>query len=126
LGITSRSDYSTHYLKGGLFEAFVISEINKYLFNHKLNGQVSFFRDSNGNEVDVIIELNGKIKAIEIKSGKTINQDFFKGLIYWNNLMPDSATDKYLVYGGDQVQIRTIAKVLGWQHIRNIFKKAGE
>jgi predicted AAA+ superfamily ATPase len=126
LGIKNKADYMTHYLRGGLFEAFVISEINKYLFNHKWNGQISFFRDSNGNEVDVIIELEGKLKAIEIKSGKTINQDFFKGLIYLDKLMPNVLTEKFLIYGGDLVQNRTIAKVLGWQHIRGVFEESGE
>ena len=32
--------------------------------------------DSNGNEIDLIIELDGRLIAVEIKSGKTINQDF--------------------------------------------------
>ena len=122
LGIKNVNDYSTHYLKGGLFESFIISELHKYIFNHKLNGKIYFFRDSNGNEVDVIMELTGNIKAIEIKSGRTIIPDFFKGLNYLDSIVDDKVIEKYLVYGGENRQNRSKEQVLGWKHITNIFE----
>ena len=123
LGINNEQSFSMHYLKGGLFESFIIAEIIKYLFNHKLNGQCTFFRDSNGNEIDVIVELEGKYKVVEIKSGRTINQDFFKGLTYWDKIQVEMPSEKYLIYGGDQIQERSIATVLGWRHLFKVVHK---
>jgi uncharacterized protein len=121
LGIRNTDDFLSHYLKGGLFESFIIAEINKFFFNHRLNGQITYFRDSNGNEVDLVLELGSKQKVIEIKSGKTINQDFLKGLTYWDKLSTGMPSEKFLVYGGDQVQERSTTTVLGWKHLDKIF-----
>jgi len=42
-----------------------------------------FWRDSNGNEVDVVIELGQGLMPVEIKAGKTVARDFFSGLEKW-------------------------------------------
>jgi len=39
-----------------------------------------FYRDSEGNEVDLLLPTGGKIHAIEIKAGATVNPDYFKGI----------------------------------------------
>jgi len=121
LGIRSTTDYSSHYLKGGLFESFIISELQKHNFNHKLNSKFYFLRDSNGNEIDVIIDLDGHLKAVEIKSGKTINQDFFKGFRYLDKHLHFKDIDKYLVYGGENRQEGSREQVLPWRNLNDIF-----
>lgn len=122
LGIKNKNDYNNHYLKGGLFESFIIAELHKYLFNHKLNSKIYFFRDSHGNEIDVFMETVGKLKAIEIKSGKTITTDFFKGFKYLDKHLKNFAVEKFLVYGGTGRQDRTQALILDWKHLNEIFK----
>jgi predicted AAA+ superfamily ATPase len=124
LGISNKNELFSHYLRGGLFESFIISELHKHIFNHKLNGKIYFFRDSNGNEIDAILELPGLIKAIEIKSGKTIMQDFFKSFIYFDKLFNEIKSENYLVYGGDNFQERSRAQVISWNHLSRIFLKA--
>ena len=52
----------------------------KNCYNKRVQPNFHFFRDSNGNEVDLVIEQAGFTYAIEIKSGKTINDSFLKGL----------------------------------------------
>ncbi len=121
LGIRNTKDYDCHYLKGGLFESFIISEFQKHSYNHKLSSKLYFLRDSNGNEVDLIIELDGRLIAIEIKSGKTINQDFFKGFKYLDKHLPSIKIDKYLVYGGENHQDRSREQVLPWRNLNEIF-----
>jgi uncharacterized protein len=121
LGIYDVKDFNTHYLKGGIFESFIISEIIKFIYNHKLNSVVYYFRDSNGNEIDVILEVQGKLKAIEIKSGKTIVPDFFKGLRYWEKLPKQVESESFLVYGGDEYQTRQGITIAGWKHMERIF-----
>ncbi len=122
LGLTNANDYTTHYLKGGLFESFIIAELHKYMLNHKLNGRIYYFRDSNGNEIDVILEMKNQLKAIEIKSGKTIAQDFFKGLNYWGKLSKETNPDKYIIYGGKEMQNRSQASILSWNSFSCIFQ----
>ena len=45
-----------------------------------------YFKDSIGNEIDIIIDEGQKLKAIEIKSGATLAGDYFKNLHYWQKL----------------------------------------
>ena len=123
LGINTKKELFSHYLRGGLFESFGMSELHKYIFNHKLNAKIYFFRDSNGNEIDAIIELEGKLKAIEIKSGKTLNNDFFKSFGFFDKLFDELKLEKFLVYGGDSIQNRSMVKVLGWKYLMSIFQK---
>lgn len=121
LGLREVKDYNSHYMKGALFESFVLSELQKYIFNHKLLSKIYYFRDSNGNEIDAVIESSGSMKAVEIKSGKTIISDFFKVFHYWNKLTEGQQSKNYLVYGGEEYQSRSVAEVLGWKQLPKIF-----
>lgn len=123
LGIRTKIDFETHYLRGGLFESFVISEFWKMIFNRKLNSRIFYFRDSNGNEVDSVIEHGGFLKAVEIKSGKTIIPDFLKGLSYLDKISDSVKIEKYVVYGGEENQNRAIAKILSWRNYSEVFEQ---
>jgi uncharacterized protein len=50
-----------------------------------------------------------QLKAVEIKSGKTIQPDFFKGLHHFEKIAPDA--QRILLYGGDEFQKRSQALV---------------
>ena len=71
--------------------------------------------------MDAIVELAGVLKAIEIKSGKTINNDFFKSFRFFDKLFDEIKLENFLVYGGDSLHSRSLAKVVGWKYINNIF-----
>lgn len=75
-----------------------------------------FWRDSTGHEIDLLLEEGENLKAIEIKSGETINSDFFKGLKYYGNLSALSKEKRFLIYGGLKNYRRTAAKVLSWKN----------
>ena len=85
--------------KGALFENFVINEMLKNRFNKGLKNNLYYFRDSNGNEVDVVIDNGKELVAVEIKSAKTIATDFFKGLDYWKKISEQKKG--FLIYTGD-------------------------
>ena len=122
LGIKSKEQLKTHYLKGGLFEGFVISEIRKHFYNNAETPDVYFWRDSRGNEIDCIIEKENKLIPIEIKSGKTINTDYFKGLENWNKISKTNSKDNILIYTGEKEQTRERGKVINFL---SIHKKLG-
>ena len=68
---------STHYLYGALFENLVITEIVKFLHHKGFIPNIWFWRDSNGVEIDCIIEANhNKVFAIEIKAGQTFTNSY--------------------------------------------------
>jgi hypothetical protein len=39
-----------------------------------------FYRDSEGNEIDLLLPMGGKLHAIDVKIGATVNSDDFTGL----------------------------------------------
>jgi len=121
LGIESEGQLNTHYLKGGLFETFIIAELTKYRFNRSLEPQLYFWRDNKGSEVDCIIEFQNSLIPVEIKAGKTINLDYFKMLSYWNSLAAGKAGSSFLIYGGNESQRRSQAYVIGWYDATKVY-----
>lgn len=120
LGIQNEKQLETHYLIGSLFENFVIAEIVKYHCNRGLSPNLFFWRDKLGREIDCIVDTGKKIITLEIKSGKTITEDFFKGLNYWNDIS-NGISFPFIVYGGSAQQKRTNATVLPWNKLLEIF-----
>jgi uncharacterized protein len=119
LRISNTSQLENHPLKGSIFETMVVIELVKKFTNSGINPPLFYWRDKTGHEIDVIIDFNGKITPIEIKSRKTVNTDFFKHLKYWNKL---SNNDHSLIlYSGDQEQQRIDGtKITNWQNIYNL------
>lgn len=120
LDIQSPSQLATHYLRGGIFESFIISELIKRDYNNGRQPSLYFWRDKQGHEIDCIIEQGVDLIPIEIKSGKTITTDFFSNLNYWNTLVETPAKQRYLVYGGDEDQKRSNEQVLSWKNLSSI------
>ncbi|MBC2755412.1 MAG: ATP-binding protein [Desulfobacteraceae bacterium] len=120
LGIQSVEQLQTHYCKGGLFESFIISEIIKKTFNAGRESKCYFWRDKNGNEIDCLIEKADKMIPIEIKSGKTVTKEYFKGVDYYRKLAGERAPHPYIVYGGDKEQARKNCHVIPWHHLDKI------
>ncbi len=113
LGIQNPEQLSIHPMRGALFEALIIAELIKNRQNQGIPGNLYFWRDSTGNEIDVIIEAGDKMMPLEIKSGQTVTPDFFTGLQKWLKL---SGSEKgWLVYGGRQPQTRQNVEVIPWR-----------
>ncbi len=122
LGINEAGQLETHPLRGGIFETFVMSELTKVRLNRKVNTEFFFWRDSNGNEIDLIVDHGGKMMPIEIKSGKTLNRDFFSGLERWTALAGDRAFAPTLVYGGTESLVRKDVRVFGWGSVEKVLR----
>jgi uncharacterized protein len=105
LGIRNETDLENHYAKGSIFENLIVLELQKNAINESSKSKFYFWRDSSQNEVDLIVETGNKVEAIEIKSGKTINQSFFKGLDYFKKINENANLS--IIYGGFENQKRT-------------------
>ena len=105
LGIRTETDLENHYAKGSIFENLIILELLKNSINDSSKSKFYFWRDASQNEVDLLIETGTNLEAIEIKSSKTINQSFFKGLDYFKKINPE--VNLSVIYGGNENQKRT-------------------
>lgn len=120
LDIHNPEQLKTHYLRGGIFENFVIADLKKQIYHREIQSTLYFWRDHHGHEIDCIIDKEQTIIPLEIKSSKTINAHFFDNLQYWANLSENSLTPSYLVYAGDKGQKRNAISVLGWLQMNQI------
>ncbi|MFH1982056.1 MAG: ATP-binding protein [Pseudomonadota bacterium] len=111
-------------LRGNLFENMVILEALKYRLNQGKKSNLYFYRDSKGNEVDLLL-LNGPdIFPIEIKAGMTITRDYFKGLSYFSKLFAGHVSNGAgIVYGGGERQQRSDVSIVPIQHLNQLFLK---
>lgn len=101
LSIVSVEQLGTHPMRGALFEGFIISDAIKGRVHRGQDDALHFWRDRTGNEADLLIPHGDKLQPVEIKSGKTLNRDYFKGLRKWLSLAGNIAVDPCLIYGGD-------------------------
>jgi len=113
LGIRGEKELAANSMRGQLFENLVITEFLKYRVHRGRPPDLFYWRDKTGNEVDCVIESGQGITPVEIKAGRTVNEDFFKGLNYFNKLR--KGKDGYVVYGGTDLQPRTGTGVLSWK-----------
>lgn len=118
LGIKNTQELDLHFAKGNLFENLVITELMKKSLNRGKRPQFYFWRDTAQHEIDLLVQNGVQLEAIEIKSGKTIQPDFFKGLNYLKKINP--TTNSYVVYGGDQFQKRSDATVYGFNQLTKL------
>ncbi len=107
-------------LYGALFENMIIVDSIKNIQAQGSRATLTFFRDTNQNEIDLIIESSGKMIPIEIKASETIQSKFFDTMS-WFQKETGSQQLPILVYGGNQNQVRTSGKVLPWTDTDKIF-----
>ncbi len=117
LGITSNDQLSTHYLRGEIFENMVVSEYIKSQYSIGVEPNIYFWRDSNQNEVDLLIESKGQLFAIEIKSSATMNPTFFKTLKMFQAMADLPSESLTVVYGGDVDYHTQQGKFMSWKNI---------
>jgi predicted AAA+ superfamily ATPase len=118
LGLQSAQQLDFYPLYGSLFENFVISELVKHRHNRAKTNNLYFWRDNIGHEIDIIAERTGNLFPIEIKSGKTITEEFFKGMHYWLRL--SGVKSGAIVYAGGSDQIRSNIRIVPWNKISSI------
>lgn len=121
LNIQSGNQLKTHYAKGALFESFIISEIKKSLYNNGREPKCYFWRDKTGNGIDLIIEKTDSLLSIEIKSGQTVTNDWYKNLNYFSSISKGVSKENLIIYGEDNDQLRSSGKIISWKNMTAVF-----
>lgn len=119
LNIQDPLQLSNHYLKGYLFENLVLVELLKRRYNQGQLSNLYFFRDSNKNEVDCILD-DGEMKAIEIKSSRTFSNSFADGLLRFSKAARIRPENCFIVYGGDEGFTFKGVNVVSWKALDQI------
>ncbi|NTV74180.1 MAG: ATP-binding protein [Holophaga sp.] len=115
LGIREPAQMAFHALRGSLFENLVVTDFLKARLNQGVPPDLHFWRDSRGLEVDLVVEKDGGIQPIEVKSGRTIAPDFFDSLGRWNALAGRTGGASWLVYGGESALRHGGVEVVPWK-----------
>ncbi|HEV7349716.1 ATP-binding protein [Telluribacter sp.] len=115
LGIRDSDVLLTHPAKGALFENLIIAEKLKQNYHLYTHDEYYFWRDSNGNEVDLINPRGAKFDIFEIKSTQTIMAEHFRGLAYLKKIAPEAVGTRTLIYGGLENQQRSEYLVQSWR-----------
>ena len=68
--------------------------------NYYSQFELYFYRDSNGKEIDLVIDMGYKCKLAEIKLSKTPSKNLVKSLDQIKNLFP--SPDLYLISSYDE------------------------
>ncbi len=126
LGIERPGYLRSHPLRGNLFENLVVAEVLKYRYNRGRRSNLYFFRDSVGNEVDLLMEFGNGVFAMEIKAGSTVNPDYFKGLERFSRLAVDLPWGGVVVYSGSATQARRRWPVYPVQALDVVMNGAGK
>ncbi|HRY83637.1 MAG TPA: ATP-binding protein [Candidatus Cloacimonadota bacterium] len=119
MGIRAQSDAEHHPLRGELFETMVVGELIKYYLNRGIVPPLSFFRDSRGHEIDIIISRGNEVVPIEIKSGSTINPAYFSNLNYFRKLLGQDIPAA-LVFGDRRADEFNGIRIAGWDRISSL------
>ena len=99
LGIQNENQLENHPLKGSIFENFVVLEYLKEKNSALENCSFYYWRSISGVEIDLIIEKNGVLIPIEIKSGTTYQEKWWKNIIDWQ-IFSKSSSPGIIVYSG--------------------------
>lgn len=116
LGIRTAEELRHHPLRGAIFESWVVSELIKHRAHGNRELRLHHFRVNRGVEVDLIVDDGQLLRAIELKSGTTMQDDFLAPLEQLGRLFEKDARtlEQFLVYGGEEQQKRRGITVLPW------------
>lgn len=102
LGIKSEEQALRDPLRGAFYENFVILEILKAQLNHGNHPPFYFYRDTHGNEVDLIITQGRNLMPVEIKSASTFTPDFLRGINRFRELVGERSLDGMVLFNGTE------------------------
>ena len=107
-------------MRGAIFENMIVMEAIKHRYNMGLEGGVFFYRDSNQNEVVLLIKQEGELTAIEVKSSMTYSSSFEKTLTQIEGWIKTPISKKAIVYSGDFENSSGDINLINYRHISSI------
>lgn len=120
LDIESSAQLSRDKMRSHLFENFVVTEALKHRYNAGKDSNLYFYRDSNCNEIDLLLRRASGFSAIEVKSAMTYNPEFAKVLKSVDKWMPGMISDRTVLYAGSFENTVGDINILNYKHLSEI------
>ena len=120
LNIRSLDQLRSHPLFGSIFETWVVSEIFKKRCHTGEHRGLSFYRDSNGAEVDLVVDEVNFLSLIDVKASRTPATILLSGVKrVAKNFHRFESVGQIVIYGGEQLQNRSTGTLLPWKMIHD-------
>lgn len=107
IGVKQPEHLTAHPLRGNLFENLAALEVLKTFHNAGERADLHYYRDSAGNEADLVLQHGEEMTLIEIKSAQTVAGDAMRSIANIRNALGARATGSALIYGGKEAQRRS-------------------
>ena len=120
LGIESPEQLARDKMRGALFENFIVTEALKRRYNQGKESNLYFYRDSNQNEVDLLLKKHSGLYGIEIKSAMTYHADFEKALKQMDGWVKETILGKAVAYAGTLENTAGEIKLLNYSHLDEV------
>jgi predicted AAA+ superfamily ATPase len=122
LDLESPVQVENHYLRGSIFENLVISDILKDLYNYAEIPNLSFWRDNNGEEVDLIMERHGKTYLFEVKTAATMSSKHYKSLKNVADVLQIGESNTAVIFTGDKSVSDTSSHYLNYKSTHKLIQ----
>lgn len=103
-------------LMGSIFENLVVVEAVKARYNHGMAANLYFFRDSHGNEIDLLHKSGSGMVGVEIKAAATWHASFKTGLIRFSE-QNHPLQEKYVAYRGQPFRFEDGVKAISYEQL---------
>jgi uncharacterized protein len=120
LGIEKPEQVTRDPLVGQLYENMIVLEALKSRFNQGQIPNIYFYRDSHGNEIDLLYADGRELVGIEVKSSSTFTPHFKKTLL-WFSEKQHPLQSSYVVYNGEERQFSDSVKAINFKNTSDIF-----
>lgn len=119
LGLKSEQAIKQSNMYGAIYENLVISEIKKNRFNKSQFGDMYYLRDSAGNEVDLVLEKDGQLLPIEIKSSANTTRSDYKNIKWFQRFF--RITGGLLInQSKESHELENGIQNIGWAEVGNV------
>ncbi len=121
LGIEKPAQITRDPLVGQLFENLVVLEAIKKRYNQGSRPNLYFYRDSHGNEIDLLHASGRNLIGIEIKSASTFSSHFRKMLLRFS-ARQHPLKSGYVIYNGEERQFSDGIRAIHFRDTGAIFE----
>ncbi|MDP8237276.1 MAG: DUF4143 domain-containing protein [Candidatus Erginobacter occultus] len=103
LGLEAEALRRDRELFGRLLESFVYQELRRLAGWREETVSFFHFRDKDKDEVDVVLEIGGRVAGVEVKAASTVREEDFKGLAKLREAAGKKFTAGVVFYDGEAV-----------------------
>ena len=120
MGIENERQLLTDRMRGHLFENMVVADVMKRRANAGHEAGLMFYRDSNGNEIDLLVPDGTGLEAYEIKSAATYSTSFESGFRHLPEQLSSRLTRRAVIYNGSQERRDANIEVLHYSSLLSV------